>query len=787
LVKGFNQWLRGLYDRAQGIRAERVMHADQAWREARFEHTEVIEEVADAALETNDLSPEAERERAALFAQARDAMRNEAFDAAEAAARAMLEIDDDLAAVRILAQVHHARGDTASAASLFEQVIARSPRDLDSANTLAQIRLDEDAVSEAKGLYGRVLETDGSNITACRGLGYIALEQGNFTRAVRLFDTVIAVGRADLADRLAFGGALLGVAQFAGARVAFYEAIAQNPDSALALAGLAEAARNLGHLDDAVRYFRKASELDPDSGTLLADLGITLLMQNEVGKAIEVLSFALTVKPLSMMVRVPLAIALLAQGNIVDAADIAAETLEIMAPKRVPESLVSLGVAKMRLGEVAEAEQYLCEAFELSPNVINASVGLLEARQLIGGMRRAELREMFVSFAQHQLNGSEIPGHQREVGPPADKLRIAYLSANLTQHRGGSRVAGLLQHHERNRFVVHCYSDTPNHDAVTDQCQQFADVWCESAHLSDDDLAQRIAADQVDILIDLDGHRGHNRVKVLACKPARIQVAWMGHFSSVGIRAVEYVLSDVVAVPIAHEDEFSESVLRIEGGGYCVPAPTTACISATDAFRIGGGDEESTSNVAREAQQVGFASFGALPKFSGRALALWGEILSAVPSATLQLVSVPFVDLRVCEHWYQKLANVGVAAERVRLSTPQAIAAAPYAGVDVFLDALPHTDLTQAGEALWHGVPAITLMGETLSERASSGLLSAAGLTELVTLSDRKYVEMAIKLALEPTLRADLGVRAKEGMRRTQSGDVRLFTAALEKSLLTIA
>jgi predicted O-linked N-acetylglucosamine transferase (SPINDLY family) len=259
--------------------------------------------------------------------------------------------------------------------------------------------------------------------------------------------------------------------------------------------------------------------------------------------------------------------------------------------------------------------------------------------------------------------------------------------------------------------------------------------WRPVADLEDEALCEQIRADRIDILVDLAGHTSHSRLLAFARKPAPVQVSWLGYFNTTGLATMDYFLSDPWSSPPGQERYFVERLLRLAHTRFCYQPP--AYMPAVGAL---------------PAQTSGARPFGCLnnlAKLNERVLALWAEVLQAVPGAKLLIQAAALDDTLNRSRFRDLCARNGIASARLELraSVPVDETPASYAAIDIALDPFPFCGGMTSLEALWLGVPVITLAGETIASRQSASMLMNLGLPQLIAADSAQYVNLAAQLA----------------------------------------
>ena len=302
------------------------------------------------------------------------------------------------------------------------------------------------------------------------------------------------------------------------------------------------------------------------------------------------------------------------------------------------------------------------------------------------------------------------------------RLKIGYVSPDFCQHSVAYFIEPLLRAHERQAVEVFCYADVTRPDSVTARLRGYADHWLITVGRSDDELAERILTDSIDILVDLAGYTSKNRLGVFARKAAPVQVSWLGYPNTTGLAAMDYRLVDAVTDPVGEADAWaSETLVRVDGGFLCygsgkdVPKPTVPpCLTS---------------------RTVTFGSFNNPAKLSDATLDTWARLLERLPKTRLLLKGKPLGDAATRSFFLSRLAERGVAPERVELVawlSNEAMHLALYDRVDIALDPFPYNGTATTCEALWMGVPVVTLLGDRHAGRVGASLLTQVGFTDWI-------------------------------------------------------
>ncbi len=352
---------------------------------------------------------------------------------------------------------------------------------------------------------------------------------------------------------------------------------------------------------------------------------------------------------------------------------------------------------------------------------------------------------------------------------PARRLRIGYVSPDLREHAVAFFLTPLLEAHDREQFSICCYASVSRPDAITGKLRKCAEVWRDSAALSDSALAGQVRSDGIDILIDLSMHTAGNRLPAFALRPAPVQVSWLAYPGSTGLEVIEYRLTDAFIEPPAEV-----SVLTPE---LPIRLPDAWCCYQPIGYFPEVGD--------LPAERAGYVTFGSLNKLSkvnDRVMHCWAELLRALPDSRL-LMLCP--EGRSRERIREYLATRSVDAERVEFVSFISLSdyLKTYQRIDIALDPFPCNGMTTTCHALWMGVPVVTLPGTTAISRAGLSLLSNAGLPELVAASEDHYVTIATGLACDLTHLAGLRATLRARMAKSPLMDAPKFARHFEQAL----
>jgi FkbM family methyltransferase len=733
---------------------------------------------------------------------------------------------------------HHQAGRPGEAAACYRSVLAIEPRHAEALHLLGILAHESGRHDVAAELFRLAIKENGRNPLYFSNLGVALKEQGKPEEAVAAYRQAIALrpGLAEAHSNLGnvlndlgkhdeavaahrraialkpdyaeahsnLGNALNELHAYEEAVVAHRRAIALKPDYAGAHSNLGNALKELGEFDEAVAAHRQAIALKPDHAEAHCNLATVLCEQGLLDEAVDCYRRAIGIRPDLTEAHFNLGVALYDQGKFDAAGDayraaIALKPDHAAAHCNLGNTLAEQAVLEPAVAAYRRALGIRHDYADAHYNLANAlnDQGRLEAA--IAAYRQAICIKPEFAVAHSNLlfctNGSEMLSrddlfaahcewNERYARPvprasahandraPERRLRIGYVSPDFRKHSVAYFLEPLLSEHNRQTVEVFCYAEVKRPDAVTARLQGLADHWIATVGLSDDALAERIRTDGIDILVDLAGHTGGNRLTVFARKPAPVQVTWLGYPNTTGLAAIDYRLVDAVTDPAGEADRWaSETLLRLDDGFLCYGAPPDA--------------PEPAAPPCLDAGMVTFGSFNNPSKLSPATLDAWAMLLGRLPRARLLLKGKQFADAATRDLLLARLARRGIAAERIELAAWVPSSAAHlscYERIDIALDPFPYNGTTTTCEALWMGVPVVTLQGDRHTGRVGASLLTRVGLTDFIAGSCERYVEIACALAGDPDRRSELRQSLRPRMASSPLCDSRAFARKMEET-----
>ena len=655
------------------------------------------------------------------------------LDESITALRRALQVSPDSAATHCsLAWALHDKGLIEEGVAECRRAIGLAPDNSDAHNSLGNLLQAQGDLDGAAAAYREAIRLQPDHVDAHDNLGNILQAQGRRNEAIAAYREALRL-KPDFAEaHYNLGNAMRDAGELKQGMVEYQTAIKLAPAYADAWNNLGGVLETAGRFDEAVAAYREALRLKPNEPRFLNNLGSAFLEKDLPDEAIRLFKEALRADP------------------------------------RAAAAYNNLGNAHKDEGQIEQALESYRQAVALAPEAAEMHSNVVYSLLFHPASDSAVILEAALQWnRQHAFRSAEGAILHENDSVSERKLRIGYVSPDFREHVVGCNILPLLREHDRERFEVFCYSNVACPDAVTSQITSFVS-WRNIVGMSDADAAARIRADRIDLLVDLTLHMARNRLPLFTRKPAPVQATYLGYCGTTGVEAIDYRLSDpYLDPPESDVGCYSERTIRLPDSYWCyepigpTPPPSPVpCITA------------------------GHVTFGCLnnyAKVSPPALDLWLELLRAVPGSRL-LLHAPPGSCRCAVH--ERAALLGISADRIEFAGIQSWTSylETLQRIDVALDPFPYGGGITTCDALWMGVPVITLRGQTAVGRGGLSILSNLGLSEWVAETPARYAELAQALANDsPALtrfRSTLRDRMSDSPLRDFQGHARAIEAA---------
>jgi predicted O-linked N-acetylglucosamine transferase (SPINDLY family) len=555
-------------------------------------------------------------------------------------------------------------------------------------------------LSKAENIYQQILQTDPNCPDALHFLGVISHQAGKSNRAVDLIKKALTV-KPDYAEAHSnLGNILREIRRFGEAVGSYQNALAVKPENTAVHNNLGLVFKELGRFNDAIASYHRALTIEPQSAQVHANLGTVLREVGRLDEAFNSYQSALTIKP-----------------------DFA-------------EAHNNFGNVLKDLGKLEEAVASYQTALTLKPYFPEAGRKLLLVMLYVSGLSHEEI---FTAHLRFSKNHARLISRSEEnfTNEPISnrRLRVGYLSSDFRDHPVGYNIQPLLHFYDRGTLEVYCYSDVPRPDAITEKFRYRVDHWHSIIGKSDAEVVRMVRADEIDILICLAGHFDRNRPLFCAHRAAPVQVSYHDATTS-GLEEMDYLLTDDFLNPPDTKELFTEELHRLPVFYQWMPIDDAPPVEPLPARQIGF---------------ITFGSFNNPSKVNEKVISLWSEVLKTFSTSRLLLKYKNWYDQLSLRHsMVERFAAHGIEEDRVTFAVTLDTFSehlGHYSNVDIGLDPFPFNGVTTTFQALWMGVPVISLAGQTLRSRTTGSILHHLGLNELVVNTPEAYVACAADLA----------------------------------------
>lgn len=702
-----------------------------------------------------------------------------------------------------LAAALHETGEYESAVKICQSGINLHANDAKLHNNLGRALQSLNKPDEAIAAYERAIALDGDSCQALSNVGLLLCKQKNYaaaidycTRAHRLQPddahacAHLAIAYGDAADRdkalqyfqqaidmapenatihKYMGDYYNTIKRFEQAAVSYRHAIKYEPDNSETHNNLGVVLQQLEEFDEATAAYTRALELNPKNAAALCNLGSKQQAQDQLQLAKQTYLAALAIDDKFDRAHFALGNCYVLMNEPLLALDCYNKTLEINPNYR--DAYVNSSATFSSMGKMDEAIETCRKGLAVCPlweTLFNNYLFLLSHSANIDAETLFSEHQRFSdTFEKHITESIRAHDNTRD---PLRPLKVGFVSGDLLNHPVPHFLIPILENIvDGDQLLLYAYHNNPQHDDVTKRLQALIPRWRQVEHLSDPDLGQLIRDDGIDILIDLSGHTGKNRLLMFAGKPAPVQASWIGYPLTTGLQAMDYYLSDpFFSPPGKFDSQFTEKLLLLPACAPFLPSQYAPGIQPAPALDNG---------------YITFGSFNRLNKINRQVIARWSRLLRALPDSKMLLAAMPESEApEQLRAWFEE---EGIALERLSFEgrTGMSQFMALHHRVDLCLDTAPYGGGTTTFHALWMGVPTLTLAGPTLPSCAGTSILRQVELEEFIACDEDDFVRKGVAIAANPMLLGAYRFSARHRLERSTMGKPKLIAEGLENGL----
>lgn len=568
------------------------------------------------------------------------------------------------------------------------------------------------------------------------------------------------------------GITLIQLGRISEAESYYLQAIKLKPDYIDAIFTLGSICNELGKYKEACEYFKRTILLVPAFPGAHYNLGNALMKMGQGEEAARFLAAAVQISPDFAPAHYNLGNVLSDLGRSEEAES--CYRMAISLQQNFAEAHYNLGTILRNKGNLEEAITCFSQAISYKPDYLDAYSNLLSSMNSHYGTLGDEYWSIVQRYGQHVSRLSGNSHSTCKYCHSNETITIGFVSGDLRNHPVGYFLENILQAFDLSIVRLNAYTTDTLADSLTERIKPYFSSWTSLVGLNDETAAQTIRSDGVQILIDLSGHTERNRLPLFALKPAPVQVSWLGYFGTTGIKEIDYILADPVSLPPELQRDYTEQIWNLPDTRLCFSSPVSVteadiCVNELPALRNG---------------YITFGCFQNLYKISDHTLLLWRAIIEQTPGSHLRIQNNQFNEQNTKDFFMARLQTLGFDGKRLHLfgSATRSKYLAAHHEVDLILDTFPFTGGTTTCEALWMGVPTVSLAGNTMISRQGASLLTAAGLHEWVTNDEDMYIARGSAHAADPAALAMLRTGLRDQVLASP-----LFNAPLFADRLTSA
>uniref|UniRef100_Q07RG0 protein O-GlcNAc transferase n=1 Tax=Rhodopseudomonas palustris (strain BisA53) TaxID=316055 RepID=Q07RG0_RHOP5 len=629
----------------------------------------------------------------------------------------------------VRARMLHQAGQLDEAKSAYKKVLKKAPNNFQALHFYALAEHQSGHLETGIRNLKRALLIDPNSAPAHSDMANMMIDANRFEEALKSCDKAIALDPKLVLAHHNRGHTLLHLERLEDAVASLDDALALDPNRADSWNDRGNSLQKLARYDEALESYAKAIAIDPLHDMAYMNRASTFKELKRLDDALASYDRALSIGKRPVEAGICRAEILLNKKNVKDAMQTVTAVLNI-EPNSV-SGLTLLGNCMASLGDAETAIALYSRALAIAPSyepAISSKIFSLDfCADASFESQQAARSNWWDCIGANIYKACAAPvDNDRDLNR---RLVIGYVSADFRHHSAAFSFRPVLAHHDKQRFEVVCYSGVVVPDETTHGFQAIADKWRDMSQWTDNQLAQAIKADKVDILVDLSGHSAGNRLRVFARKVAPVQITAWGHSTGTGLPTIDYLFGDPIAIPQEVRHFYAETIYDLPAIVTIEPPPSQWRTTELPLDRNG---------------YLTYGSFNRVSKISDQALQVWSRIMSGSPTSRLVIKDHTIEDPAVRQTLLAKFAANGVGPERITLlgSTSRQDHLITLQQIDLCLDPFPQCGGVSSWEALYMGVPVVTKMGHTATGRLGAAIMSTAGIPDFIGNDDAHYIQI---------------------------------------------
>jgi protein O-GlcNAc transferase len=681
----------------------------------------------------------------------------------------VLQLDPEIVKILKNGLSSHQSGKLAQAKAAYEQVLLKHPENFDALNLLGVVAAQTKNPALAVELFVRAIEINPNSASAYLNHGNALKELKRLDEALSSYDKAITLEPDDAEAFYNRGLTLQELKRLDDALSSYDKAIALEPDYTEAFNNRGNALKELNRLNDALSSYNKAIVLKPDYTEAFYNRGNALKELNRLDDALSSYDKAIVLKPDYSEAFNNRGNALKELNRLNDA--LSSYNKAIVLKPDYSEAFNNRGNALKDLGHFSEAECSYRQAIRIRPDNVTAHSNLLLNLNYIESM---PIETVLIEAKRYGLLLSPITKPKFtswKINSNPKKLRIGFVSGDFNNHPVGYFTEGLFKNLDLTQFDIYAFPTVAKIDDLTARVKIIFHEWIPIVGKTDIEAATLIHQHGIHILIDLSGHTSHNRLPVFSYKPAPVQVSWLGYFATTGLPEMDYFLGDPHMSPKNEGEHFTEKVWNLSDTWFCLTPPSQPIpISDLPALKNG---------------YVTFGCFGNLSKMNPEVIKQWAIILQKTSHTKLLLKSKQLADIQFAMEIRDRFANYGINGDRLFLEGPTSRSEylEAYNRIDMVLDTFPYPGGTTSSEALWMGVPVLTLKGGRFLSHLGESIAHNTGQSGWIAEDLNDYINKAVFFSSDIQRLSSIRMTLRGRVLRSPLFDVHRFAKSFGAAL----